>query len=73
MLGGILLVCFISTCLLRGKSANQYKVILNDHLYPVMRHSYPNGTGLFQGDPKPLHRALVLSIWFEKDENDVIL
>lgn len=26
----------------------QYKVFLGDHLYPVMRHLYPDGNGLFE-------------------------
>ena len=32
---------------------NQYKVIVNDHLYPVMKHFYPDGIGLFQDDNSP--------------------
>ncbi len=38
-------------------TADQYKVVLSDHLYPVMKHFYPDGSGLFQGDGTPIHRA----------------
>lgn len=31
-------------------AANQYKVILSDHLYTVMKHFYPDRSGLFQDD-----------------------
>ncbi len=27
-------------------TANQYKAVLTDHLYPVMKHFYPDGSGL---------------------------
>lgn len=30
-------------------TANKYKVLLTDHLYPMMKHSYPDGkSGLFK-------------------------
>ena len=29
-------------------TANQYKVTLTDHLYPMMKHFYSDGRGLFQ-------------------------
>ncbi len=31
-------------------TANQYEVVLSDHLYPVMKHFYPDASGLFQDD-----------------------
>ena len=44
--------------LLKGRvTANQYKVVLSDHLYPMMKHFYPDGSGLFQDDNAPIHRA----------------
>lgn len=33
------------------------KVILSDHLNPVMKHVYPDGSGLFQDDDTSIHRA----------------
>ena len=43
---------------LEGKvTVNQYKVVLSDHLYPVMKHFYPDGSGFFQDDNTPIHRA----------------
>lgn len=35
--------------------ANQYKVLMSDHLYPVMKHLNPDGNGLFQDDSAPSH------------------
>ncbi len=29
-------------------TADQYKVILSDHLYHLVKHFYPDGSGLFQ-------------------------
>ncbi len=52
-------------------TANQYKVVLSDHLYPMMKHFYPDGSGLFQDDSAPIHRARGLTEWFDEYENDV--
>ncbi len=38
-------------------TANQYKVVLSDHLYPMMKNFNPDGSGLFQDDNAPIHRA----------------
>ena len=35
--------------------ADQYKVGLSDHLYPVMEHFYHDGSGLFHVDIAPSH------------------
>lgn len=43
---------------LEGKlTANHYKVILTDHLDPVMSRFYSDGSSLFQDDPTHIHRA----------------
>ncbi len=43
---------------LEGRAtANQYKVVLSDHLYPMMKHFYPDGSGLFQDDDAPTYKA----------------
>ncbi len=52
-------------------TANQYKVVLSDHLYPVMKHFYLDGSGLFQDDNTPIHRARGVTEWFDEYENDV--
>ncbi len=52
-------------------TANQYKVVLSDHLYPMMKHFYPDGSGLFQDDNAPVHRARGVTEWFDEYENDV--
>lgn len=31
-------------------TANQYKIVLSDHLYLVMRHVYPDGSSLLRGE-----------------------
>lgn len=31
-----------------------WKVLLSDYLYPVMKHFYPEGSGLFQDDSTPI-------------------
>ncbi len=52
-------------------TANQYKVVLSDHLYPMMKYFYPDGSGLFQDDNAPIHRAGGVTEWFDENENDV--
>ena len=47
------------------------KVVLSDHLYPMMKHFYPDGTGLFQDDNAPIHRARGVTEWFDEYKNDV--
>lgn len=44
--------------LLEGRdTANQYKVVLSGHLYPVMKYFYPpDESGLFQDDSL-IHKA----------------
>ncbi len=44
------------------------KMCLSDHLYLMMKHFYSDGSGLFQDDNAPIHRAWVTE-WFEY-END---
>ncbi len=44
--------------LLEGRvTANQCKVILSDHLLSMMKHFYPDGSGLSQDDNAPVHMA----------------
>ena len=52
-------------------TANQYKVVLNDHLYPMMKHVYPDGSGLVQDDNAPTQRARGVTEWFDGYENKV--
>ncbi len=51
--------------------ANQQKNVLSDHVYPVMKHFYPDGSGLFQDNNAPVHRARGVTTWFDEHENDV--
>ena len=52
-------------------TANQYQVVLSDHLYPMMKHFCPDVSGLFQDDNAPIHRARGVTEWFDEYENDV--
>jgi len=54
----------------RRVTANQYKVVLSDHLYPMMKHFYPDGSGL-QDDNAPIHRARGVTEWFDEFKNNV--
>lgn len=51
-------------------TANQYRVSLSDHLYPVMKHVQPDGSGLFQDDGVPVRRARGVNEGFDEYEND---
>ncbi len=42
-------------------TANQYKVVLSDHLYHMMKHFYP----------APIHRVRGVTEWLDEYENDV--
>ncbi len=37
----------------------------------MMKHFYSDGSGLFQDDSAPIHRALGVTEWFDGYENDV--
>lgn len=52
-------------------TAKQYKVVLSDHLYPMMKQFYPDGSSHFQDDNAPIHRARGVSEWFDEFEKDV--
>lgn len=51
--------------------AYQFKVLLTDHLYLIMKHFYPNGSGLLQNYSSPIHRPWGLTEWFMEGKNDV--
>ena len=50
---------------------SEYKVVLSDHFHPMMKHFYPDGSGLFQDDNAPIQRARGVTEWFDEYENDV--
>ena len=57
---------------LEGKvNANKYTAILSDHLQPMVNHSYPDGSGLFQDDNAAIHQARVVTEWFDEHANDL--
>ena len=47
-----------------------YITILNEHLYPMMQHFFLAEKGVFQGNA-PVHRAQVVTRWFEEYEDEV--
>ena len=55
--GGILLACSKSIYLLRGKGlCESIQNVLSDHLYPVMKHFYSDGSGLLSDDDASIQR-----------------
>ena len=55
--GGSVMLCYVT--------ANQYEAVLNHHLYPLMKHFYPDGSDLFQNDNASIHMARGVTEWFE--------
>lgn len=46
-------------------TANRYKILLNDHLYPKMKHFYPDANGLFRDDSDPHpHGPSAQMVWW---------
>ena len=69
---GICMVWCGSTCPLRGKGhCKSIQIVLSDHLCPMMKPFHPDGSGLFQDDNAPIHRARGVTEWFEEYENQV--
>ena len=66
--GDIFLVRFWSTYLHRGKGHYQWG-ILGQHHYPVMKHLYPDVSGLFQDDNGPVQKGWEVAEWFDEYEN----
>ena len=58
---------------LEGKvNANRYLMILSDHLHPMLQHFFPARRDVFQDDQAPIHRARVVTHWFDEHDTDVI-
>lgn len=66
-------VAALRVCLERRLAANQCKGFLTDHLHPVMKHFYPDGSGLVQEDTAPTYRARGLIELFDKSDHGVHL
>lgn len=57
---------------LRGKvTENKHNVLLTDHLYPMMKNSYPDGSGLIQDDSAHIRCTGGMTGCFDQDENEV--
>lgn len=54
-------------------TTNQYKVVVSDHLYPVIERLCSNGSGLFWNDNASIQRAGGVTDCFNEYENDVTL
>lgn len=50
-------------------TSNQYEVALSDHLYPIMKHFYPDCNRLIQDDNASIRRAQRVTEWFDECEN----
>lgn len=44
--------------------------IVADHVHPFMETVFPDGTGLFQQDNAPCHKAKMVQEWFEEHNNE---
>ena len=53
-------------------NANRYLMVLSDHLHPMLQHFFPAERGIFQDDNAPMHRACVVTQWFDEHDTDVI-
>lgn len=51
-------------------NANKYLNILSDHVHPMMQTLFEDGSGIFQDDNAPIHRATIVKKWFEDHESD---
>ena len=54
-------------------TSNQYKVVLSDDLYPMMKHFYPDGSALFQDDNAPMQIVQGVTEWFNENEVNQML
>lgn len=52
-------------------TTHQSKLVVSDHLHPVMMHFYPDGRSFFQKCNVPIHRAWRVTEWFDEDGNNV--
>ena len=58
---------------LEGKvNANRYLMVPSDHLHPMLQHFFPAGRGALQDENAPIHRARVVTQWFDEHDTDVI-
>lgn len=54
-------------------TANSCKVLLTDHFYHLIKHFYPDKSGLFPDDPAPIHRVQDINEWFNKHKKILCL
>ena len=47
-----------------------YLSIVADHVHPFMETVFPGGSGLFQQDNVPCHKAKMVQEWFEEHNNE---
>ncbi|KAE8297395.1 Transposable element Tcb1 transposase Transposable element Barney transposase [Larimichthys crocea] len=47
-----------------------YLNIVTDHVHPFMETVFPDGSGLFQQENAPYHKAKVVQEWFEEHNNE---
>jgi len=51
-------------------NATAYLSIVSDHVHPFMATMYPSSDGYLQQDKALCHKALIISNWFLKHENE---
>lgn len=57
LLGSFAAMVWVQKFPYKGDTANQYKVVLSYHLYPIMDHFYLDGNGPFKDENSPIQRA----------------
>lgn len=58
--------------LLEGNvTVNQYKVLLTDHAYAMMKHFNSDGSGFFQDDNIAIHRAHFLTESLDESDGNL--
>jgi len=53
-------------------NANRFLIVLSKHLHHMLQHFFPAEWGVFKDDNVPIHRACVVTQWFDEHDTDVI-
>ena len=54
-------------------TAETYRTLVADHVHPFMTTMFPNGSGIFQQDNAPCHKARSVMEWFEEHSGELQL
>lgn len=65
------MTCYLNNNFIILLCCIQYKVVLREHLCPMMKHVYPGGSGLYQDSSALIQRAQGVTAWFDEQRNYV--